>query len=126
MRLNELKPQVGTLNEGVIPPHIYMPLQQIISDGKVTDNVQYFTLAGSLAMFKDGGPMRWPREVMPSGMYTSADAIEAVKSLGDEEHVKLAQMVLNKMFDLEDVENQPQSQPVSTIEWIRKVLARQN
>ena len=124
MRLSELKPIGKTLTEGVIPPHIYMPLQNIIKDGKVTDNVQYFTLAGALSMFKDGGPVRWPREVIPSGMYTSAEAIEAVKSLDDEEHVKLAQMVLNKMFDLGDYENQPQS--ISTIEWIRNVLSRQN
>jgi hypothetical protein len=124
MRLSELKPIGKTLTEGVIPPHIYMPLQNIIKDGKVTDNVQYFTLAGALAMFKDGRPVRWPREVIPSGMYTSAEAIEAVKSLDDEEHVKLAQMVLNKLFDLGDYENQPQT--ISTIEWIRNVLSRQD
>jgi hypothetical protein len=125
MRLNELKPKVGnSLIEGVIPPYIYMPLQQIVTDGKVTDNVQIFTLAGALSMFKGGGPSRWPREAIPSGMYTSSDAIEAVKSLEDEEHVRLAQMVLNKMFDLEDAENQPQS--VSTLAWIRSVLARQD
>jgi hypothetical protein len=57
-------------------------------------------------------------------MYTSAEAIEAVKSLDDEEHVKLAQMVLNKLFYLGDYENQPQS--ISTIEWIRNVLSRQD
>ena len=124
MRLSELKPIGKTLTEGVIPPHIYMPLQNIIKDGKVTDNVQYFTLAGALAMFKVGSPVRWPREVIPSGMYTSAEAIEAVKSLDDEEHVKLAQMVLNKLFDLGDYENQPQT--ISTIEWIRNVLSRQD
>ena len=59
MYLNEIKKVndgYANLNEGIIPVHLTMTLGQVVRDGKVTNNVQHFIIAGLIEMFKNGGP----------------------------------------------------------------------
>lgn len=130
MRLNEIKPVITgftDLTEGVIPPHISMTLAHVIRDGKVTNNVQYFTLAGLTEMFKSGGPTRWPRDLNDYSMSTSAELIEEIKSLPAGDHVALATWLLEQLQRPVNFETNPYANnPVLNVtEWLRYVIKKQ-
>lgn len=132
MKLNEIKTiSKGTesVQEGVIPVHIPMTLNQIISAGKVTNSVQYFILAGLIHMFKDGQLTRWPRDLNAYAMSTSADLIDEVKSLSDSESVDLAKWLLAELHNPANFESNPYacSHPqMNTVEWVKWVLKKQD
>lgn len=132
MKLNEIKTvNKGEfdLSEGVIPVHITMTLEQVISAGKVTNSVQHFIMAGLVSMFKNGGPSRWPRDLNSYAMATSSDLIEAVKSLSDTEAVGMATWMINELQNPATFESNPYacSNPhMQTVEWIKWVLKRQD
>jgi hypothetical protein len=132
MKLNEIK-QVNQgyyiLSEGVIPAHLTMTLEQVITAGKVTNNVQTFIMAGLISLFKDGGPARWPRDLNAYPMATGSDMIEAVKSIFDSEAVELATWLLEKLHTPATFESNPYacSNPqMNVVEWIRYVLKKQD
>lgn len=113
MKLNEIK-QIGqemvNLNEGVIPVHISMTLDQIIAAGQITNNVQTFVLGGLVEMFKNGGPYRWPRELNAYGMTTmstSSDMIEAIRSLSTQEQVQVAEWIQAQLGNIAGYESNP-------------------
>lgn len=128
MKLSEIKDVNGNrITEGVIPVHIAMTLDQIIRDGEITNNVQYFILAGLISMFKDGGPKQWPREINPTSMGVSAEQIDAVKSLTGPEAVELAKWVGNELqkpatYELRSCCDGPED----TLEWVRYVISKQD
>ena len=131
MKLNEIK-QVNQgdydLTEGVIPVHITMTLEQIITAGKVTNSVQNFVMAGLVSMFKDGGPARWPRDLNAYSMATSSDLIEAVKTLSDTEAVGVATWLYNQLQAPATFESNPYScanPQMQPVEWMRWVLHKQ-
>lgn len=130
MKLNEIKRVTeGTvsLTEGVIPVHLTMTLDQIVDEGRVTNSVQYFTLAGLINMFKDGGPYRWPRDINSYEMATGADIIEAVKTLSDAESVNIAtwlRQALEKPGSFE-TNCQMSSHPTDTVGWVKWALSKQ-
>jgi hypothetical protein len=131
MKLNEIKPvAVGeyNLSEGVIPVHLSMTLEQVVSAGKVTNNVQHFIMAGLVSMFKDGGPARWPRDLNAYPMGTGADVLEAVKSLTPEEAVEMAKWLLESLKRPASFESDAYAcpHPVDTVGWMRWVLKRQD
>lgn len=110
MKLNEIKQTFSgevDLMEGVIPPQISMTLEQVIRDGKVTNNVQYFIIAGLVEMFKNGGPSRWPRDINSYPMSTSAAIIEEVKELQEEDAVNISIWLLNELQGLATFESNP-------------------
>lgn len=131
MKLNEIKPTLEgdyKLDEGVIPVHVTMLLEQVIRDGKVTNNVQHFVLAGLIEMFKNGGPYRWPRELNTYEMTTSADLIESVKTLAPEQAVQISSWLLGALHRTASYESSPYAatKPMSTVEWVQWVLSRQD
>lgn len=131
MRLNEIK-QVTSgdfdLTEGVIPVHIDMTLGQVIADGKVTNNVQTFIMAGLISMFKEGGPYRWPRDLNPYEMATGSEVIEAVKSLSEDEASKLAQWLKLQLQNPATYETNRWvcPSPVDTVGWVKWALTKQD
>lgn len=132
MKLNEIKNVLDgdyALNEGVIPHHLTMSLQQVIDEsGKISNNVQYFIIAGLMSMFKDGGPYRWPRDLNAYPMSTSSDVIEAVKSLAAGELVEMSHWLLGKLAEAGSFEALPNcsATPANTAEWMRWVIKRQD
>jgi hypothetical protein len=130
MKLNEIKTvNVGEydLSEGVIPVHLSMTLDQIIDAGKITNSIQTFTLGGLLSMFKDGGPLRWPRDLNTYAMTTSSDVIDAVKNLSDSEAVEMAEWLKQQLVKPVEFETDPQMSPQTDIvKWMRYVLKKQD
>jgi hypothetical protein len=133
MKLNELKTVVTgeyDLSEGVIPVHLTMTLERIINDGKVTNNVQHFIMAGLISMFKDGGPTNWPRDLNAYPMGTGSDILDAVKGLSPTESVEMAKWLLNSLQNPASFESNPYAcsgpNPMDTAEWMRWVLKKQD
>ena len=130
MRLNEIK-NLGKdfdLSEGVIPCHILMTLEQIIRDGKVTNNVQNFIVAAMIEMFKNGGPTRWPRDLNAYEMSTSAELIEAVKQFTPEDAVGISVWLLNELQRTANFETNPcayANPQLDPVAWLRYVLKKQ-
>ncbi len=131
MLLNEIKPVLSKdvdLKEGVIPLHLTMLLQQVVADGGVTNNVQYFVMAGLVEMFKNGYATRWPRELNSYEMCTNAELIEQVKSLAPQDAVALAVWLDSALKVPANYENQsccyrPQ---MDTLSWVKYVLKKQD
>lgn len=132
MKLNEIKTVAQgeyDLTEGVIPVHITMTLEQVISSGKVTNNVQHFIMAGLVSMFKNGGPFRWPRDLNDYSMTTSSEMIEAVKQLTPDESVEMASWLLTELCKPATFEANPYpccNPLMGTAEWMRWVLKKQH
>lgn len=133
MKLNEIKTvAVGEydLNEGVIPVHLTMTLEQIVRDGKVSNPVQTFIMAAMIEMFKNGGPTRWPRDLNAYEMATSADLIDAVKSLSDAESANMAMWLLSALQVPAGFERNPYTSycnpQLNIVDWIRWVLRKQD
>lgn len=131
MKLNEIKTVASgeyNLTEGVIPVHLTMTLEQVVSSGKVTNNVQHFIMAGLVSLFKDGGPARWPRDLNSYPMATGSDILEAVRSLTPEESVEMAKWLLESLKNPASFESTPYvcPHPVDTVGWMRWVLKRQD
>ena len=131
MKLNEIKPVLQghyDLSEGVIPVTLTMTLEQIVRDGKVTNNVQYFIMAALIEMYKNGGPTRWPRDLNSYEMCTSASVIEDVKAFQPAEAVGISIWLLNELQRTGSFESNPYSgnPHLSAVEWTKMVLRRQN
>lgn len=132
MKLNEIKTVLKgevDLKEGVIPVHITMTLEQVVRDGGITNNVQYFIMAGLIEMFKNGGPTKWPRELRPYEMTTSAALIESVKNLAPEQAAGMAVWLLNALQVPANFEANPfacSNPQMDTVEWVKWVLSRQD
>ncbi len=130
MKLNEIK-QVNegfyNLNEGVIPVHLTMTLEQVIKSGRITNPVQTFTIAELTSMFRDGGPYRWSRDLNPYGSESSSEVIEAVKGLSDSDVVELATWLLEQLHTPATFESNPHcSTSMDTVSWVKWVLKRQD
>jgi hypothetical protein len=130
MKLNEIK-QVNTgdydLTEGVIPVHLAMTLDQVIDSGKITNSIQTFTIAGLIAMFRDGGPTRWPRDLNAYSMIASSETIDAVKGLSDSEAVEMAEWLKQQLVKPVEFETDPHSAPqTDVVKWMRYVLKKQD
>lgn len=131
MKLNEIKTVADgdyNLLEGVIPVHLTMTLEQVITAGRVTNNVQHFIMAGLINMFKEGGPYRWPRDLMTYSMATGSEIIEAVKTLSDSEAVEMAKWLLNELQTPASFESNPWvcPSPTDAVGWMRWVLKKQD
>lgn len=131
MKLNEIKTVNRgeyNLSEGVIPVHLTMTLEQVITSGKVTNPVQHFVMAGLVSMFKDGGPARWPRDLNSYSMATGSDMIEAIKGLSDIESVEMAKWLYEQLRAPATFESNPYacSNPLmNTVDWMQWVLHKQ-
>lgn len=130
MKLNEIK-QVSegfyNLNEGVIPVHLTMTLEQVVKAGKITNPVQTFIIAELSSMFRDGGPYRWSRDLNPYGAESSSEVIEAVKGLSDTDAVELATWLLEQLHTPATFESNPYcSNSMDTVSWVKWVLKRQD
>lgn len=130
MKLNEIKTVYsGTVNlsEGVIPVHISMTLDQIINDGKITNSVQYFIVAGLISMFKDGGPTQWPRDLNSYSMSINSNQIDAIKLISDNEAVEMAEWLKSELATPEKFESNPYlCNTRSTQDWVKWVLRKQD
>lgn len=132
MKLNEIKTVITgeyILNEGVIPVHLTMTLAQVVNDGKITNNVQYFVIAGLISMFKDASILRWPRDINAYSMSTDANMIEALKTLTSLEISDLCKWLLEQLQDKSNFENSLTAftnAKLSTPDWVRWVLRRQD
>lgn len=131
MRLNEIKQTVSgsfDLKEGVIPVHITMTLEQVVRDGGITNNVQYFIMAALIEMFKNGGPYAWPRELAPYSMNTNVEVIEQVKSLTPDTAVKVSTWLLGELQRPANFEANPYAcnAQMNVVEWVNWVLRKQD
>lgn len=128
MLLKNIKPLQDTLEEGVIPPHITMTLQQIIDAGKFTNSVQIYILGSMLELFKSGEVNRWPREMNNYSMTVSSDFIDEIKALPDADVVLFTEWVLIQLAQAANYEAYKQCpQPeMTTAEYITHVTKKQN
>jgi hypothetical protein len=131
MKLNEIKPQgLDGLNlqEGVIPAHVSMTLEQVVMDGRITNNVQTFMMADLASYFKNAAQDRWPREANPYPMNAKADFIDAIKGLAETEQVQLAEWLLQELARVSTFEIKPAccDPQKSVVDWMRWVLKRQD
>lgn len=130
MKLNEIKNVMKgeyDLTEGVIPVHLTMTLEQVISAGKVTNNVQYFVMAGLIGLLKDGNLARWPRDLNAYPMNTSSAVIDAVKNLTPAESVEMATWLLETLKQTEALESSMYSNhSMNPTDWVKWVLRRQD
>lgn len=132
MKLNEIKQLESgevDLKEGVIPVHITMTLEQVIREGKITNNVQTFIMAGLVDMFKGGGPYRWPRDFNLYGASTwgtSSDMIEAVRALQPSEQSQIAQWLLERIVNIAGYESDPfcHNPQMDVASWMKMVLVK--
>ena len=127
MKLNEIKNlKAASITESSIPSHIVMPLARILDDGKITDSVQLFTLAGLINMFKTG-TMPWPRN-LNFEFSVGADQIDAVRNLSDAEKVEITKWVLQQLQASGSYEEQQRciypNEPMSN--WIKLVARKQD
>lgn len=133
MKLNEIKTVASgeyDLNEGVVPVHLTMTLEQIVRDGKVSNPVQTYIMAAMIEMFKNGGPTRWPRDLNGYEMATSADLIEEVRTFSDAESTKMASWLLTALCAPANFESNPYAvycnPHCSVADWMRAVLKKQD
>src|SRR5271167_1452884 len=132
MKLTEIKQVVDqdyNLAEGVIPVHLTMTLEQVIRDGKVTNNVAYFVIGALVEMFKNGGMnTRWPRDLNAYNMTTNSEIIDSIRSLTPMEHVGMATWLLSELQRPVNFETNPycvRTSPQDPTAWMRWVLQRQ-
>ena len=132
MKLNEIKTVNSgeyDLSEGIIPVHITMTLEQVISAGKITNSIQHIVMASLVSLFKDGGPSRWPRDLNSYSATTGSDLVEAVKGLDDSEATELAQWLLTELAIPASFETNLRSYcnpQMDTVEWVKYVLKKQD
>jgi hypothetical protein len=125
MKLHELRDIGGMveLKEGIIPPHISMTLDQVVTAGKITNPVQKFMMANLVNMFKNGGPNRWPREL--NGSQAGTEVIDAIGTLSDTEQIDLAKWLLQALQEVADYDNTAQcpyhSPEAKTADWAKWV-----
>jgi hypothetical protein len=130
MNLNEIK-KIGTagslINEGVIPWHISLTLDQVIRDGKVTNPVQFFVMGALVEMFQHGDVTRWPRDLNAYSMSTNAFLIDSLKQLSEVEQASLALWLAEKLQAPAHFESNPYAcnPNMDTLEWVRWVIKRQ-
>lgn len=130
MKLNEIKTTASStidLREGVIPVHLTMTLDQVVSSGKITNNVQTFTMANLASMFKDGGPTRWPRDINSYGSNAGSDMIEAIRNLSNEDAVNMASWLLTELERPAAFESNPACAPqIDIVKWMMHILKHQD
>lgn len=127
MKLNEIKNiKASPLTESSIPVHVSMPLAKILDDGKITDNIQLFTLAGLINMFKSG-TMPWPRN-LNFEFGASSDQIDAVKNLSSSEVTEVTRWIVDQLHSSGSYEEQQRcvfpNEPLSN--WIKLVARKQD
>ncbi len=128
IEIKEIRTEDYDLSEAVIPIHIVMTMEQILRDGKITNNVQYYIMGALIEMFKNGGPTRWPRDLNPYSMTTSYELIESIRGLSPKDQVDAAAWLLNELHRPVDFETNPRAYcnpQMGTEEWLRFVLQRQ-
>lgn len=133
MRLNEINTKIEgevDLLEGVIPAHLTMTLEQVVRAGKITNNVQTFTMANLMSLFREGTTYKWARDINPYAMNATSDMINLVRSLPNEEVVGLASWLLEALQLPASYESNPFAQmcnpQLSPAEWMKWVLKRQD
>jgi hypothetical protein len=133
MRLNEINNKIEgevDLLEGVIPVHLTMTLEQVVRAGKITNNVQTFIMADLMSLFREGTSYRWSRDINSYPMNASADMINLVRDLPNEEVTALASWLLEALQVPASYESNPFAQmcnpQLSPVEWMKWVLKRQD
>ena len=133
MRLNEINNKLEgevDLLEGVIPVHLTMTLEQVVRAGKITNNVQTFTMANLMSLFREGTTYRWSRDINPYPSNATSDMINLVRGLPNEEVVSLASWLLEALQVPASYESNPFAQmcnpQLSPVEWMKWVLKRQD
>lgn len=111
------------LTEGIVPPHILMPLEQIVSDGQVTNNIQIFLLADLTQMFRTYDVTIWPRELNSYQSHAGAEEIEGIKTLSPHEHVQLAKWILDRLQQSTEYWDKPECCS-NIVDWIHFVLKK--
>ena len=127
MKLNEIKNiKASSLQESTVPVHVSMPLAKILDDGKITDNIQLFTLAGLISMFKNG-TMPWPRN-LNFEFGASSDELDAIKALTASEIVEITRWVVQQLQSSCSYEEQRRcvfpNEPLAN--WIKLVARKQD
>lgn len=105
MKLTEIKNKIEPTNliEGVVPPHVILPMQQIIDDGKITNIVQAVIMTSLLKMLNFAGVEdEWPRELAGFQFITTADELDKVKVLPDAMAVGFAGWILDELSKYEN------------------------
>lgn len=118
MKLKELK----TITESNIPIHMSMTLQQVIDDGKITNNVQNYIIANLVNIYKHGGQTSLLGDLFSYSGFAGSALIDEIKSLSDAKVVDLAKILL---FCLKE-RDVPTASNCSLIQWINYVKHKQD
>ena len=108
------------------PQLVDLTLQEIVRDGKVTNNYQLFTLGRMAGFFKNGlrsTDLELEAPVNYGDESTSVATKEALEAMSSEEHVQLAQYLLDCIVAGESMLHNKQS---TVADWTKFVLARQD
>jgi len=113
------------LQEMTGPVPYELTLGEIIQAGDVTNHYQIYVLSLLSQFFQEGrrATAGWIDELNLSNGATSVSAIESIKSLSPSEKVNLASYLLSCV---EVGESALHSTQMSSADWIRFVLQRQN
>lgn len=112
------------ISEGAGEQLVGLTLDEIIRDGKVTNPYQNFVLGWLSEFFREGVRPTKPGLRNP-GMLgaTSTAVVENIKSLTDEEAVRLAKFL---RATLDQSEKLPWGTNLSQVEFMQNVLTRQD
>jgi hypothetical protein len=108
------------------PQLVDLTLKEIIASGKITNPYQLLVLARLSGFFKNGlksVDLHFENPVNFEDASTSSATKEALKELSDEEHVQLAQYLLDCILAGECLLHHSNS---NVIDWIKFVLRRQD
>ena len=108
------------------PQLVDLTLQEIVDAGKVTNPYQLFTLGRIAGFFKNGlrsVDLQLEAPVNYGDDSTTTATKEALQAMSDEEHVKLAQYLLDCIVAGESMLH---NQTSTVADWARFVLAKQD
>ncbi len=114
------------ITEGQGPVPVKLTLAEIIKDGKVTNPYQTYVLAWLSEFFKDGLKsidLELESPITAGSQATSTVVQSALKEMSPEDHVMLAQYLLDC---IEQGESALHNRQMSVVDWQRYVLQRQD
>lgn len=100
MKLTNLYQGKRLINEGHVDPNVMLSLHQIIKAGRAHETMQFIVLARMVEFFKSGRLYKETNFYDPF-MSTSGELLKQLKAMKPEEHVALAQKLLD-LLEIKD------------------------
>lgn len=115
--------QFSQINEMKASPMVYMPLEEVIAAGKVTNTVQIMVMAqliGSLKHFEGAAAARYMNEVYLTGG-TPASMIKSLREMPEVDQVHLARELLRHIRQEYDITPDNRCGTASNINYVSDI-----